>query len=377
MGESLMIVPVEDRHGLRLFIRVPWSIYEDDPVWVPPLFFERHQHLSSHNPFFEHAKHKYWIAYRGARPVGRISAQVDQLHLERYQDATGFFGMLEAEDDGETFQVLMDTAERWLRDQGMRRVLGPFNLSINQECGLLVEGFDTPPSVMMGHARPYYGARVEENGYSKEKDLLAYLIDGHFQMTPTMRKVIQRAAKTVNLRPLRRSMYMEEMKILQGIFEDAWSRNWGFVPFTRAEFEQMGKDLKYLVSDELVQIAEVDDVPVAFIVVVPNINEAIRDLNGKLFPLGWLKLLWRLKVAHPRTARVPLMGVRRRYQNSRLGAALALMLIDRVQGPGLRRGIRQVELSWILDDNIGMRNMLESLGGVVYKHYRIYGKKLE
>ena len=170
----LRVVPVEGRLGLRQFIRLPWSIYRDDPAWVPPLLMERHQHLSSRNPFFEHAKWKFWLAFRGATPVGRISAQIDQLHLKRYEDSTGFFGLLEAEDEAETFRVLMNTAETWLRDQGMRRVLGPFNLSINQECGLLVEGFDTPPMVMMGHARPYYSFRVEENGYKKAKDLLAY-----------------------------------------------------------------------------------------------------------------------------------------------------------------------------------------------------------
>ena len=240
MGEPLRVVPVQDRHGLQYFIRVPWSIYVDDPAWVPPLVFERRQHLSSRNPFFEHAKYRYWIAYRGARPVGRISAQVDQLHIERYQDATGFFGMLEAEDDGETFGILMDAAETWLRNQGMRRVLGPFNLSINQECGLLVEGFDTPPAVMMGHARPYYATKVEESGYRKEKDLLAYHIHSDFQLTPAMRLVIERAKRRVHLRPLRRSIFNEELRILQDIFEDAWSQNWGFVPFTRAEFKHMG-----------------------------------------------------------------------------------------------------------------------------------------
>ncbi len=371
----LRVVPVEGRRELRRFIRLPWSIYRDDPAWVPPLLMERRQHLSSRNPFFEHAKWKFWLAYRGATPVGRISAQIDQLHLERYEDSTGFFGLLEAEDEAETFRVLMNTAETWLRDQGMRRVLGPFNLSINQECGLLVEGFDTPPMVMMGHARPYYGARVEENGYRKEKDLLAYRIDSDFELTRAMRVVIKRAKKRVHLRPLRRSFFKEEMKILQDIFEDAWSQNWGFVPFTRAEFEHMGKSFKLLLPDDQVQIAEVDGVPAAFMVAVPNVNEAIKDLNGKLFPLGWLKLLWRLKVAYPKSARVAMMGVRQRYQNSRLAAALAVMVVEACTAPAVRRGVLTAEMSWILDDNLGMRNIIESLGGKVYKRYRIYSKE--
>ncbi len=373
---TLRALPVKGRRGLRQFIRLPWSLYADDPAWVPPLLMERRQHLSKRNPFFEHAHYRFWIAYRGARPVGRISAQVDQLHLQRYQDSTGFFGLLEAEDDGETFNVLINAAETWLRDQKMRRVLGPFNLSINQECGLLVDGFDTPPSVMMGHARPYYGSRIEENGYAKEKDLLAYRIDIDFELTKAMKAVIKKAARRVRIRSLRRERFGEELEILQDIFADAWSDNWGFVPFTKAEFNHLGQNLKHLVYSEYVQIAEVDGSPDAMIVAVPNVNEVIKDLDGKLFPFGWLKLLWRLKVTHPKTARVPLMGVRRRHHNSLLGAALAIMLIERLRRLGAKYGAKEVELSWILDDNVGMHNILESLGGVVYKRYRIYSKEL-
>ncbi len=373
---SLRILPVEGRLGFRRFVRLPWSIYADDPAWVPPLLVERRQHLSRRNPFFEHAKSKFWLAYRGAKPVGRISAQVDQLHLQRYKDSTGFFGLLEAEDDNETFQALMNTAETWLRDQGMHRVLGPFNLSINQECGLLIEGFDTPPSVMMGHALPYYAVRLEETGYKKEKDLLAYRIDINFELTKAMQALTARAARQVRIRQLHRSRFQEELEILQEIFEDAWSQNWGYLPFTKAEFEHLGQNLKHLVYDDFVQIAEVDGSPAAMIVGVPNVNEAIRDLNGKLFPFGWLKLLWRLKVNCPKTARVPLMGVRKQYQKSRLSAALALMVIEALRDRGLKRGVKQVELSWILDDNVGIRDIIEAIGGVVHKLYRIYSKEL-
>ena len=374
--EPLRVVPVEGWRGLRRFIRLPWSIYRDDPAWIPPLLMERRQHLSKGNPFFKHAKWKFWLAYRGATPVGRISAQVDRLHLERYDDSTGFFGLLEAEDKAETFRVLMNTAETWLRDQGMRRVLGPFNLSINQECGLLVEGFDAPPMVMMGHARPYYSARIEENGYRKEKDLLAYRVKTDFELTSAMRALIKRAAKRVSIRSLRKERFGEELDILQDIFEDAWSENWGFVPFTKAEFKHLGQNLKYLVHTEYVQIAEVDGAPDAMIIGIPNINESIKDLKGRLLPLGWLKLIWRLRVDRPKTARVPLMGVRKRHHNSLLGAALAVMVIERVRRLGIKYGAKEVELSWILDDNKGMRNILESIGGAVYKRYRIFAKDL-
>ena len=372
----LRIIPVEGRQGLRHFVQLPWSIYADDPAWIPPLLVERYQHLSKSNPFFEHAECKLWLAYRGERPVGRISAQLDHLHLQRYKDSTGFFGLLEGEDDPDIFQILLETAETWLSNQGMRRVIGPFNLSINQECGLLVEGFDTPPMVMMGHAPPYYGARVEDNGYRKEKDLLAYSIDIDFRLTKAMRAVIKRAARKVSIRSLRKERFKEELEILQDIFEDAWSENWGFVPFTRAEFKHLGQTLRHLLHGEYVQIAEIDGSPEAMIVGIPNVNEVIRDLNGRLLPFGWLKLLWRLKVAHPKTARVPLMGVRKRHHNSLLGAALAVMVVERVRRLGAKYGAKKVELSWILEDNAGMRNILESLGGVVYKRYRIFGKDL-
>ena len=372
----LQVRPVKDRNEKRQFIRLPWSIYSDDPVWVPPLLLERKEHLSPHNPYFEHARYQSWSAYQNEDAVGRISAQIDNLHIERYQDQTGFFGMIEAEDNPETFKLLFDTAENWLRDNGMRRVLGPYNLSINQELGLLVDGFGTPPCVMMGHARPYYGTRIEENGYQKAKDLYAYIIDGDFKPSAAMQTIVKRAKKRVTIRSFRKSNFEEDLKIIKDIFNDAWSENWGFIPFTEAEFKQLGKDFKMLLDFEMVKIAEVDGAPAAFLVVLPNINEAIRDLNGRLLPFGWLKLLWRLKFRFPQTARIPLMGVRKQYHGSLLGAALAFMVIQAVQAPGLKRGVKKVELSWILEDNKGMNDIITSISGTVYKTYRIYGKDL-
>ena len=373
---SLSVKPVAGKKDLRQFIHLPWSIYCNDPAWVPPLLIERRQFLSPANPYFAHARYHSWIACRGDEPVGRISAQIDQLHLERYQDDTGFFGMLEARDDPAIFRALMNTAEAWLRDQGMRRVQGPFNLSINQELGLLVDGFDTPPMIMMGHAHPYYATRIEEQDYVKAKDLLAYIVNSDFQFAPVMQAVMKRAEPQVHLRSLNRSQLSRDLNIVRDIFEDAWSQNWGFIPFTKEEFDHVGRDLKQLVPDEFVRIAEVDGEPAAMMVVFPNINEAIRDLNGRLLPLGWLKLLWRLKVSFPKTARVPLMGVRKKFQKSRLGAALALMVVAATRDPALRRGIEQTELSWILEDNLGMRSILDGIGATVYKRYRIYKKEL-
>ncbi|OPY87040.1 MAG: hypothetical protein A4E72_01556 [Syntrophus sp. PtaU1.Bin208] len=373
---SVEIVKVEDRWSRDAFIRLPMSLYADDPAWVPPLLIERRMHLSSDNPYFKHAVVSFWMACRRGRPVGRISAQIDRLHLEQHQDDTGFWGMLEAEDNLETFRALLGTAEDWLRSQGMKRARGPFNLSINQECGMLVSGFDAPPAVMMGHARPYYGRRIEQCGYLKEKDLLAYRIDVAFEASRIMRTVVSRSKGRLQTRPLRKKHFREDMEIMRSLFNDAWLNNWGFVPFTEEEFEDIGRFLKFLVPEDTVRIAEVDGTPAAFIVGLPNLNEAIRHCRGRLWPWGWFKLFWRLKVKHPETARVILMGVRRIYQNSLLGAGLAYRLIDELREMGVRYGTRDIELSWILEDNAAMREIIEDVGGREYKRYRIYGRDL-
>ncbi len=374
----LRITAVDGPAALDRFIRVPVGIFASDPAWIAPLRIERRLHLSpGSNPYFQHARWQAWIAWRGQVPVGRISAQIDELHLERYGDATGFFGMLDAEDREETFAALLGTAEQWLRERGMRRVRGPFNLSINEEMGLLVEGFDTPPVFMMGHARPYYGTHVERLGYRKAVDTLAYMITPEFEASPVMRRLIAASAHRIRVRPLDRKRFDAEIALLRDIFNDAWAENWGFLPFTAAEFHELGRNLRFLVAPELIQIAEVDGEAAAFMVVIPNINEAIRDLGGRLFPTGWAKLLWRLKVRYPSTARVPLMGVRRKYQRTRIGPALAFLVIAACRPPTRRRGVKAVELSWILEDNAGMRSIIESIGGHAYKRYRVYERQLD
>ena len=375
-NDKIRIEPISNHRQLKKFIAVPWAIYADDPNWIPPLLFEQKQRLSDKNPFFEHAHWQAWSAWRGDQIVGRISAQIDRLYQETHQDAIGYFGMLEAADETETFSLLLQTAEDWLRNQGMSRVRGPLNLSINEEAGLLIDGFDTPPVVMMGHARKYYGPQLEAAGYVKAKDLLAYQINPDFNAPPIMTQLSEKAGSQISVRALKRKQLKQELEVLRDIFNDAWSKNWGFVPFTTAEFADIGQLISLLVDDNFVQIAEIDDRPVAMIVAMPNINEIIGDLNGRLLPWGWAKLLWRVKVGYPTSARVPLMGVRKEYHYSRLGPTLAFLVIDAVRQALIRRGITQVELSWILEDNRGMRNIIETIGGRAYKRYRIYEKSL-
>lgn len=377
-GNQLIVIkPVLSKSDLDLFIRLPGLLYRNDPHWIEPLHFERRQHLSPKNPVFGHLKWQAWIAWADDKPVGRITAQVDTLHRQLHGNDTGHFGMLEAIDDPAIFESLMSTAESWLRQEGAHRITGPFNLTINEESGLLVEGFDEPPCALMGHSKPYYGTRVEGLGYQPAVDLLAYWMrTDELNFPPPIRRMMDRVRDRVTIRALNRKNFQAEVKILRDIFNDAWANNWGYIPFTEAEFEELGKNLKLLVPGDLLYIAEVDGEPSAFIVALPNINEAIAPLKGRLLPFGWLRLLWKMKVQGVSTARVPLMGVRQMHQHSRLGPTLALLLIEALYTPFVKHGIQALEMSWILESNTGMRNILEHIGAYIYKRYRVYEKRI-
>jgi hypothetical protein len=297
------------------------------------------------------------------------------MHLQQHDDGVGYFGMLEAV-DATIVAPLLVAAQDWLRAEGMREVRGPFNLHVNEEVGLLVEGFSTPPYVLMGHALPWYGSALEANGYRGAKDLLAYHVRPDFEAPRVMERLAARVSDRVRVRCVRRKQLAEDAAIMLEIFNDAWQDNWGFVPLAADEWAETVSTLTKLMPDDYIQIAEFDGEPVAFIVALPNLNEAARDLNGRLLPFGWAKLLWRLKVRHPKTARVPLMGVRKSFQHSRLGPTLAFIVIDAVRKPLHARGVRDVEMGWILEDNDGMRNIIETIGGEAYKRYRVYQKEL-
>ena len=371
------IEKVRDKRDLKAFIAFPSSLYRDDPEWIDPLFLEREEHLSKKNPSSDHIEWQAWVAKKQGQVVGRITAQIDALHRELYGQDTGHFGMIEAIDDKEVFDALFATAEEWLKAQGASKITGPFSLNINQESGLLIEGFDTPPSAMMTHGKPYYAAHLEQQGYLQGIDLLAYWMKRtDLQFSPSLSKLMSQVRKKVTIRRLNRKKFAEEMQVLREIFNSGWQNNWGFVPFTEHEFATMGDQLKYLVPDDMIYIAEVDSVPCAFIVGLPNINEAITGLKGRLFPFGWAKVLWRLKVSGVRTARVPLMGVRHDYQFSRMGPVMALLLIEALRDPFAKRNIDALEMSWILESNTGMRTILERIGAVPYKRYRLYDKQL-
>lgn len=373
---NITVRPVMSYRDMSRFIEIPWHIYANDPMWVPPLRLERRFHFSRFNPFFRHGEWQAWVAYQNGQPVGRISAQIDSLHQERYGADSGHFGLLECIDNPEVFAALMLHAEAWLASRQIRRISGPFNLSINQECGILVDGFDTPPVVMMPHSPRWYGRLLEEQGYLPVKDLLAYKVRVDFEIPRVMQMLINRFSAKIKLRTLRRDQFDQEMEVLRDIFNDAWSENWGFIPFTREEFAELGSSLRLLVPDYLIQIAEVEGKPAAFMVGLPNFNEILIELNGSLFPFGWLKLIKKIRNQEIRTGRIPLMGVRKQFHNTPLGMALACLVIDAPRQASLRQGIEEVEMSWILEDNVAMRSILDSIGSEQYKRYRIYGKTL-
>jgi hypothetical protein len=375
--QNIEVRPVTDKKSLKAFLRVPWRIYQDDPNWIPPLLMERKDALSSKNPFFKHAEWQAWTAYQDGNPVGRISAQIDQLHQQRYNNKTGFFGLIEAPDNPDVFSALFETAENWLQQKGMQKIIGPFNLGINQEVGILVEGFDTPPRIMTTHSARYYGASIENCGYTPAQDMLAYELDIHSYKSPASKDdLVNRNKDRVKVRELNRKDKETDFEIMRDIFNDAWQDNWNFVPFTQEEFTAIGKELLMIVPHEFLQIAEIDGEPAAFIALLPDINLAIADLNGRLLPFGWAKLLWRMKVKFPKACRIPLMGVRKKYQKTIFGPTMAYMLIESVMTPGLARGGERVEMSWILESNKPTRNIIEKFGGHLTKRYRMYEKSL-
>lgn len=369
----LRVLPVEGRRLRTRFLDLPRRLYAGDPAWVEPLRIERRHHLSAGNPFFEHATGALFLAQRGDRVVGRISAQIDRLHLEQHGEPEGFFGMLEATDDGEVFAALFGAAEGWLAERGMRRVLGPFHFSINDQCGQLVEGFDTPPQILMPHGRPYVPERIEACGYAKARDLLAYRLPTKMEWRRRRRGDDRDGLR---LRPFSKKDIERDLRLVREIFNDAWEQNWGFVPFQEKELRELGSFVKYVVPEEYVLFAERGDETVGFIVVLPNLNETIAGLDGNLLPFGWAKLAWRMKFRPPRSARMVLLGLRRDVQKSLTGARVVFRLIGALQEALLQRGVSELELSWVLEENRPIRSVIDSFGAEIYKRYRIYSKEL-
>jgi hypothetical protein len=365
------IVAVDSKDLRQAFIRLPWALYRDDPNWVPPLLMEERKRIGPVGGAADIAR-RLWIARRDGQTVGRISAQLTN------DPAVGHFGFIEAIDDPSVFQGLFAAAEGWLRDRGARRALGPFNFTINEETGLLVDGFETPPMILMPHTRRSYPAHLEQLGYAKEMDLIAYRIDARNPLPRAAQKIMKLVSDEprITLRQMRRDRFDDEIRMVLDVFNDAWSGNWGFEPFSADQMSRMAKELKPLLPAPALAVAEYDGRPVAFALGLPNLNEVIRDLDGRLLPFGWAKLLWRLKVKGVTSARVPLMGVKRKFADTMRGQLLPFHLMNAGRDASLALGYTKFEFSWVLEENMPMRRISEAMGATIYKTYRLYEKAL-
>lgn len=373
---AIEIVPVTTPAELDRFIKLPMRLHAADPHYIAPLVLERREAFSAKkNPYFKHADVQFWLARRDGRDVGRISAQADRLQPD---PRMGHFGLIAAEDDAAVFAALFTTAEQWLRERGRSLVQGPFNLSINEETGLLIDGFDTPPMLLMGHDHAYVGRHIDALGYTKAKDLIAYLYDMDHDLPQAARRMVDRRRPTgMTVRTVNMRRYRDDVRAMMRVFNDAWSGNWGFIPFTDEEVEHMATSMRPLMDPQLAAIIEMNGTMVGFGITLPNLNEAIADFGGRVLPFNWAKLLWRLKVQHTRTGRTLLMGVSRSFAASGFAGGIApFLIIDKMRQRAQKIGMRKVELSWILEDNLPMRRINESLGGDPYKTYRVYQKQL-
>jgi len=363
----------------KAFIDLAYRLNRSDPNWVPPLRDEVNGLITpGKNPWFEHAEAQFFLAERGGKAVGRISAQVDRLVLEHMGAGLGQWGMLEAEDEV-IARALLEAAEAWLRGRGMTRSMGPFSLGIWDEPGLLVEGHDHPPMVMMGHNNAAYQAWVEGAGYQGVKDLYTYDTAVTRPFPPLIERIVAAGEKNakIRIRKVDKRRFDEEAALILSILNEAWSNNWGFIPLTDSEIAYAGKKLRPIVLEDMILVAEYEGEPVAFMMGLPDINEFIADLDGRLFPFGFVKLLWRLKRMRPKGGRVPLMGVVRKLHASRLASQLAFMMIEYIRraGHGHYR-IERAEVGWVLDDNAPMISIADAIGANRNRTYRIYEKAL-
>lgn len=381
---AVTVRPVYGKADRKRFVDVAYRLNAADPNWVPPLRVEALELITpGKNPFYEHAEQQLFLAERNGALVGRISAHFDHLWHSMPADqgggpGIGNWGLLEAIDQ-DVATALIATAEDWLRAKGMTSVIAPISCSIWEEPGLLVQGHDHPPTVMMGHDNAAYQGWIEPLGYTGIKDLLTFDLDITIEFPPLVQRIVASGERNtrIRIRKVDKNRFDEEAALILAILNDAWSDNWGFVAITPSEIAYTGKKMKPIVFEDLIRVAEVDGEPVAFMMTWPDLNELTADLDGRLLPFGWAKLLWRLRKPQVRTMRVPLMGVVKKLQATRLASQLAFMMIEYIRRDSVANyGATRGEIGWILEDNQGMRSIAETVNGRVNKTYRIYSKAL-
>jgi hypothetical protein len=381
---TVSIRPISSKRDRKAFVDFPFSLYAKDAHWVPPLKGEALGLITPEkNGWYSHAKAQLFLAEDNGQVVGRISAHLDTLALEMdpakgFGPGVGFWGLMDATNQ-DVFRSLIAAAEGWLREQGMTRAIGPVSQSVWEEPGLLVQGFDQDPTIMMGHARPEYQGWIEAAGYGVVKQLFTYELDIRGEFPPIVQRIIKSGEKNerIRVREVNKAKFEEEAAIILSILNDAWSDNWGFIPLTPPEIKDVGVKLKPIVFNDLIRIAELDGKPVAFMITLPDLNEAIKPLKGSLLPFGWAKLLLWLRAPKVRTVRVPLMGVVKELQSSRMASQLAFMMIEYIRRAAVTRyGASRGEIGWILDDNQGMRSIAETIKSNVNKTYNVYSRNL-
>ena len=377
MPSGTTILPIARQPSdIRRFLAVAERVYKNDSHWVAPLRQDRLKTFSDANPFFAHASMQLWVARRKGRDVGRIAGIINRLYNQRQDLKTAFFGFFESENEPDTSQRLFQAVDTWARQQGFKRVMGPVNPSTNDECGLLVDGFNAPPVFMMPYNPPYYADLLRASGFQGAMDLLAYHID--LKQTPLdrLKRIQERFQKRhpdITVRPLRRDIFWEDLEKIRRIYNDAWENNWGFVPMTDGEIRFMANRLKPLLVEGLVWIAETEREPVGFLLAVPDFNQPLKPLNGRLLTPRVLKFLpylfgWKT----PEVARVMVLGVKKSFR--RRGVE-SVMLANGLK-TGADIGLRACEASWVLENNFRSRRVIEIFGGTPYKTYRLYDRAL-
>jgi hypothetical protein len=383
---EVRVTPVGSKAALADFVDLPYRLYADNPNWIPPLKDEVRELLTpGKNPWFEHAEAQLFVARRAGQVVGRISAHIDRLALEQPVEqgmgpGTGFWGFYEAV-SADVGNVLLEQAEKWLRAKGMTRMLGPVSFAMWDEPGLLIAGHDRRPTVMMGYHDSRYQQWIEAAGHRKAEDLLTFdltIVDSLPELTNRIVAMGEKSGK-IHIRRVNKRKFDQEAALILAILNDAWSDNWGFVPFTQAEVAYAGKKLKPIVFEDLIRIAEIDGEPVAFMMTIPDLNEQLVKYGGSLWPFNWAKLLWWLNVGLPKvtTMRVPLMGVVKRLQSTRTASQLALMLVEYIRRDAIAKfGASKGDFGWVLSSNGPMVSVGEAVGGTVSKVYRVYEKAI-
>lgn len=374
---QIEISPVESAADRNAFIKFQWEIYRDDPAWVPPLILERKQFLDRQkHPFYRHGDAALFLARRGGNIVGRIMASDDPKYNALHETNIGCFGLFESVNDPAVAAALFNAAGNWLRHKGRTQVMGPIDYSTNYVCGLLINGFQHPPTLLTAHNPPYYGPLIESCGFTKEKDWYAWWFSEYPAPAERLRNIAKaRAGKYgVKIRPINLKDLEGEGQRIRTIYNQAWQANWGFVPFTEAEADHMAKEMKPLLVAPATLLAEIGDQPIGFVIAVPDINVALKHINGRLttfgLPIGLLKLLY-YRYVKIRTGRLVALGVVEKYRR----AGIAEMLVLHVMDEAFKRGFTG-ELSMTLEDNVMVNRFIESMGAARYKTYRIYNRAL-